>query len=201
MSWQYVSDSLHEGRVLRQELRLDSHQPTWGDIIEGWRRDPTFRDFFIQMLATAPFPAYYFETPPLGEAALAMPFEFALIDSTLLAGVDAEPHVFESHFDGPAMRDGITVFDNLGGDAVLIAPCPTGPLPAYAHLAAFARLAPPEQQHALWKRVAETINQRLKLREPLWLSTAGQGVFWLHVRLDRYPKYYNYQPYRQARSS
>jgi hypothetical protein len=34
--------------------------------------------------------------------------------------------------------------------------------------------------------------------QPLWLSTAGTGIFWLHVRLDSRPKYYTYQPYRES---
>ncbi len=32
---------------------------------------------------------------------------------------------------------------------------------------------------------------------PVWLSTAGAGVSWLHVRLDTRPKYYHHGPYRQ----
>ena len=32
---------------------------------------------------------------------------------------------------------------------------------------------------------------------PVWLSTAGAGVSWLHVRLDDRPKYYGCGPYRQ----
>ena len=198
MIWQYVSDSLQEGRVRRHSLHRDSKESTWGDVIYGWRCDPEFRDYFIQALATAPFPAYYFETPPLTKASLHSPFEFVLVDSGLLAGVGPEPEIFASYFDGPAASDGITVFPNLGGDAWLVAPCPEGPPEAYAHLAAFSRGAPRMQQHALWKRVAETMTEQLHLQEPLWLSTAGQGVFWLHVRLDRYPKYYNHAPYRHA---
>jgi hypothetical protein len=31
---------------------------------------------------------------------------------------------------------------------------------------------------------------------PIWLSTAGDGIAWLHVRLDSRPKYYSYGPYR-----
>ena len=31
----------------------------------------------------------------------------------------------------------------------------------------------------------------------LWLSTAGLGVYWLHLRLDTRPKYYSFQPYRK----
>lgn len=198
MNWQYVSDSLHEGRVLRHTLRRDSHEPTWSDVIDGWRRDPEFREFFIRMLASAPFPAFYFETPAVSAATLDCPFEFVLVNSGLLADVDPEPQVFRTHLESPTAREGIAVFPNLGGDAWLVAPCPEGPPEAYAHLAVFCRRAPRPQQHALWIRVAETMTEQLDLKEPLWLSTAGQGVFWLHVRLDRYPKYYNHAPYRHA---
>jgi hypothetical protein len=32
----------------------------------------------------------------------------------------------------------------------------------------------------------------------LWLSTAGMGVSWLHVRLDSSLKYYGYKPFKQT---
>ena len=35
--------------------------------------------------------------------------------------------------------------------------------------------------------------------QPIWLSTAGMGVPWLHVRLDSRPKYYAFGPYRDDR--
>ena len=31
---------------------------------------------------------------------------------------------------------------------------------------------------------------------PVWLSTAGMGIAWLHIRLDDRPKYYGYREYR-----
>jgi hypothetical protein len=31
-----------------------------------------------------------------------------------------------------------------------------------------------------------------------WISTSGLGVPWVHVRLDSYPKYYQYRPYAQG---
>lgn len=37
---------------------------------------------------------------------------------------------------------------------------------------------------------------RLGVR-PVWLSTAGMGVSWLHVRLDARPKYYGFAAYRE----
>ena len=32
---------------------------------------------------------------------------------------------------------------------------------------------------------------------PVWLSTSGMGVPWLHMRLDQVPKYYTYEPFAQ----
>ena len=45
--------------------------------------------------------------------------------------------------------------------------------------------------------VGGAVQRRLGTK-PVWLSTAGAGVSWLHVRLDDRPKYYGYAPYRQA---
>ena len=83
------------------------------------------------------------------------------------------------------------------GDATLVVPSPRGPDAAYGHLAAFVRGASEAQNHALWEAVGEAVEERLNQR-PLWLSTAGGGVSWLHVRLDARPKYYAYRPYAEA---
>ena len=42
-----------------------------------------------------------------------------------------------------------------------------------------------------------TLSGRIQDR-PLWLSVAGGGVPWLHVRIDDRPKYYRYDSYRTA---
>ena len=38
----------------------------------------------------------------------------------------------------------------------------------------------------------------ITVRVHLWVSTSGLGVYWLHVRLDSYPKYYQHAPYKNA---
>jgi hypothetical protein len=35
------------------------------------------------------------------------------------------------------------------------------------------------------------------LAAPVWLSTSGLGIYWLHFRLDTVPKYYTYAPYKR----
>ena len=64
-------------------------------------------------------------------------------------------------------------------------------------LAAFLRGAPKLQIQATWKAAASALRQTLGTR-PTWLSTSGLGVPWVHLRLDRFPKYYQFDPYRTA---
>jgi hypothetical protein len=120
---------------------------------------------------------------------------FVLLDSPGLAR-RPDPEAFAEHFGG-APEAGVVVFPNRGGDAIMVVPCPKARPSAYGHLAAFVREAPESQRHALWQSVGEAMARRLGAK-PVWLSTAGAGVSWLHVRLDDRPKYYGFGPYRQA---
>jgi hypothetical protein len=168
---------------------------SFAEVITQWQKEAAFRNFFISLLAEAPYQAFFWETPPVTSQTLYHPFEFVLIDSPALANVEAEAHYFAEHF-----KEGtdVVTFPNLGKDALLVVPCPVARLSAYPHLAAFVRHAPPPQIHALWQAVGNAMEQLLG-SSPLWLSTSGLGVYWLHVRLDARPKYYQYQPYKVNR--
>lgn len=167
---------------------------TYANVLQYWQTDARFRSYFNAFLAGGPYKAFRWETPPITAATVNRRFEFVLHDSPeLITSPDAK--AFAEHFveDG-----GVVEFANLRKDAILIVPCPGEPLSAYAHLGAFARYAPEAQQHALWQRVGEAMQRRLG-DKPVWLSIAGAGVAWLHVRLDDRPKYYGYAPYRDAK--
>ncbi|CAB9517802.1 expressed unknown protein [Seminavis robusta] len=153
------------------------------------------------VLANAPFRAVYFELPPVTHQSVAeQPFEFVLLEAASLT--KRKPR-FRS-FQDPCERAQISdpygcVFPNLSGDAVLIVPKPqeNGSGKHYTHLANFVRQAPPAQVDALWKLVATAYqSQWEQSANTVWLSTAGNGVPWLHFRLDRAPKYYRYNPYK-----
>ena len=103
----------------------------------------------------------------------------------------ADRDTLQAYFSSAAA---IATFPNLGGDATLVVPTPRADDSAYGHIAAFVRNAPTDQQHELWKAVADAMAANLADR-PLWLSTAGAGVAWLHVRLDQRPKYYQHRPF------
>jgi hypothetical protein len=164
------------------------------EVLRRWQVDPVFRVFFMALLAEAPFSAFRWETPPITAASAGRPFEFVLLDSPELLS-QADPAAFVEHFGVPAESEDVVSFPNLNHDAILVVPCPLGPVSAYGHLAAFLRAAPDAQKHALWRVVGELMERRLG-STPVWLSTAGAGVPWLHVRLDKRPKYYGHAPYR-----
>jgi hypothetical protein len=106
--------------------------------------------------------------------------------------VDTE--AFAEHFRHD--REVVT-FGNLGGDALLVVPCPEAGGTDFSHLASFTKTASPSLQQALWTEVGHALESRIGERT-IWLSTAGHGVAWLHVRLDSRPKYYSYEPYRKS---
>jgi hypothetical protein len=187
-------EELTGGRGLRFALDVGSHPASFADVIAGWRDDRDFRSFFNSLLADAPYAAVRWETPGVTAATLSRPFEFVVLDSPELMR-RADPAAFARHF-GHARPEAVT-FPNLGGDALMVVPCPADPPADCAHLADFARLAPESQRQALWRAVGEAMAHRVDAR-PVWLNTAGTGVPWLHVRLDDRPKYYEFAPYRQA---
>lgn len=186
-------DELGEARGLK--VRIDDHDVTlrYSEVIDLWERNGEFRSFFLALLSAVPFAAFRWETPPVTEASADRPFEFVVLDSPQLA-TRSDPRAFAAQLANVAAEGEVAVFSNLGNDATLIVPLAAGPTEAYGHLAAFARGAPPRQQHAFWQRVGQTMNEQL-FDAPIWLNTAGAGVPWLHVRLDSKPKYYGHAPY------
>jgi len=191
--WTSRSEQLAKHGAIRIRMELDSVPVTYADVLSRWQNEEDFRSFFIRLLSDSPFSAFRWETPPITTATASRPFEFVLLDSPGLAN-SPDPDAFAEHFRGE-IQDGVVEFSNLGKDAILIVPCPIGPHVTYSHLGAFVRQAPEPQIHALWKMVGAAMERRLSAK-PVWLSTAGAGVSWLHVRLDDRPKYYGYGPYR-----
>ena len=192
--WTYRSEQLGSSREYRIAIDANTTPITYYDALLLWQVDAGFRSFFNGLLASSPFAEFRWETPPVAAATVNQPFEFLLIESPGLARTPDDT-AFREHFRSQA-KESVVQFSNLGKDAVLIVPCPIGPSSAYGHLAAFVREAPESQQHALWNLVGASMKLRLNTN-PVWLSTAGAGVPWLHVRMDDQPKYYGYAPYRK----
>ena len=193
--WSSIIEDLNPGRLQKISIFCNSKRVTYSEVIELWQQDVNFRSFFIALLESTPFPAYFWETPPITITTATREFEFVLVDSPSLAKAISEPYPFRQYFSKASHDSEIITFPNLGNDALLVVPCPTAKISAYAHIASFIREAPSSQKHALLQTVGTMLNQRLN-QHPIWVSTSGLGVFWLHIRLDSYPKYYNFNPYK-----
>lgn len=132
------------------------------------------------------------------------PFMFVLIDAPSLHDFGSnggDSFAFAEHFREPGDSAGVA-FDNLGRDARLIAPRPPRGAcgSSHAHLAKFVREAPEEDIRDTLIMVAQEYMKRLRAASPhpVWLSTSGLGVAWLHFRLDSSPKYYQFGPFTKA---
>ncbi|MCY1022223.1 DUF6940 family protein [Pyxidicoccus sp. MSG2] len=182
-------------RTTRYRLVEDGAPVSWGRFAALVRESTEARDLLTRTLAESPLEAFFWETPAVSAATREQPFEMVLVDAPALRTVGAGPEPFAAHLTpGPAP---VRSFGNLGGDARLVVPCELGPRHAYAHLARFVREAPEAQTRALWSAVGSEVEVWWASRAaPVWVSTSGLGVSWLHVRLDARPKYYSHAPYR-----
>lgn len=188
--FEYQDEILAEDRSIKYYINCKGERVSFRQFIDLLQGDNTFRSFFIELLSEVSFRAYHWETPPVTANTEDQVFEFVVTRSP---GIDLPPSIgpFAQYFTGD---NPVAVFDNLGGDAKLVAPAPTDPQKNYSHISAFTEQAPLEQQHAFWQRVGQATEAELS-DQPLWLNTAGGGVSWLHVRLDSAPKYYRHRPY------
>jgi hypothetical protein len=192
--WSVVSETGSDRRLVRFVLDSGGAPLRFSDVLGLMRDSAPFREFFSVELASAPFRAFRWETPPVTAASVDRAFECVLIDSPDLSD-SADALAFSRHFDRSPSED-VVVFPNLAHDATLVVPRPIASPAAYPHLAAFLRAAPSRQQHALWAAVGGAMAQQIG-SDPIWLNTAGGGVPWLHVRVDTSPKYYRHGPYRR----
>ena len=190
-------------RKTRFSASPDGDPLTYREVLRLWRADRAFRDVFLRALADEPHAAFFYETPPVTRDTLDRPYEHVITDAPALVSLPPEPHPFREHLeDARARGEPVAVFLNLGGDATLVAPVDDASASpsasACAHLADFVRGADVDARHALLRATAEVVEARVG-DSPTWVSTNGAGVSWLHVRIDRRPKYYVHEPYRRYR--
>ena len=189
--WTVQRDYLKPAKTLRLRFYAGDECLSYADFLRVLAEDASFRELVQEEMRAAPFVAFRWETPPLTDTNIDQLFECLLHDSPGL-DVRADPTDFETYFE-PDVE--VVSFVNLGADALLIVPCPISKSANYSHIGAFHRTAPRSQQHAFWIAVSQAVLKRIG-SQPLWLSTAGGGVDWLHMRLDERPKYYRHLPWR-----
>ena len=191
--WTSRMENLPGHSGLKFFINHNGEPASYADVIMAWQNEQDFRTLFNSLLANTQYAAFRWETPLVTIDTQNRAFEFVVLNDPGLAR-PVDIYTFSEHFNKSSGRD-ILAFPNLGRDAILIVPQITGDAAAYGHLGAFVRQAPKNQQQELWRVVGEAMSRRIGAK-PVWLNTAGDGVAWLHIRLDDRPKYYAFAPYR-----
>jgi hypothetical protein len=181
-------------QTTKATLSDDSRALSFREVIQLWQENAQFREYFTTLICQSPFDAFFWETPPVTKQTLDRAFEFVLVEGTSLSQLEPDHSPFASHFASRPSEEVLT-FPNLGGDAILVVPAPLADECTYTHLARFLREGPRSQVEAFWRSVGLAMQASIS-SAPTWLSTAGMGVSWLHLRLDSRPKYYRYEPYK-----
>ena len=194
-----ATETVEPSRVIRYRLLFGGQNVSYLRVVELWESSHEFQDFFTSLLAKSEFSGFRWEAPCLSTSLADRPFEFVLVNTPAFATRKTDRRSFADHFSTGDDK-GVVSFQNLGGDATLVVPSPRTDADIYGHLAGFVRGAPESQQRSLWKVLGQSIRTNLT-DSPIWISTAGGGVAWLHVRIDRSPKYYTYAPYRSSQST
>lgn len=179
-------------RITKYHLTENDKILSFREVINLMQNSLKFRQFFTSVLQESPYEAYFWEVKSLTKNQLDDNFEFVLVDEDVFTRLHPQRKYFEKYFK---KGKPVVAFPNLGGDAQLIAPTNIVEDEYYTHLATFVRNAPEGQVEQFWKTVGEEY-EALIGDVPRWLSTSGLGVYWLHVRVDTRPKYYQYQPYK-----
>jgi hypothetical protein len=190
--WRARKSSLDSGTERWRLLADGGDELSFREVFQHWRTDGNFRAFWSQSLGEVPFDSHCWECPAVNSANLERAFECVFVSSPLLAGLPPDPGPFAEYFRPDCS---VVTFESLGKDALLVAPCPGMQDEDFSDLASFVATASDERASAFWMAVGEALEKRIGTR-PTWLSTAGLGVPWLHVRLDTRPKYYRHAPYR-----
>ena len=191
MNYSFQPSRLND-HTLKFKILADQSQLSYREVIELLIHSNAFKSKLTQVLCQLEFEGFFWEVKPVTQQQINNAFEFVVVQGNLLSRLKADSSHFQAYFTKDAR---VVSFYNLGRDAKLVVPCALGQSTNYAHLANFLRTGEERQIQEFWTEVGKNYKEMIG-EEKLWLSTAGLGVHWLHIRLDKRPKYYRHKPYK-----
>lgn len=190
MNVEFVEASLGE------EIHIHGAPLRWSQFQRHLVESAPLRAALTRRLREDSKTAFYFECSPRFEGSDSV-FRFVLVPAPALASREVDTRTFAQHF---ASGSGLCrTFANLRGDSTLVVPAPEQRDESFGHLASWLRAASDLQADAVWSAVGAAIGAWRS--GPLWLSTSGGGVAWVHFRLDPRPKYYKHAALRSLTPS
>ena len=189
--------SKETGKGTRYQFTEGSAPVSYSRAMDLLQTSEDFRDLIKALIAPSARAVFWEVAPVKRDSYHTQLFEFIINPAKSLDTVTEDKGTFSDYFE-QSSDSHVAVFPNLGRDAVLIAPCPS-PTVNSAHFASFLNTASAEQIHELFKTIGSEVAKRISTQDrTVWVSTSGLGVYWLHVRLDSYPKYYTHSAYKNG---
>lgn len=176
---------------------LEDGQPlSFAQVIEGWRDNVVFREFYWATLLKHGENGCFWEHPKLNKSTVDQPYECVITQTDAFSKRTANFRPF-ARAVSPGKR--ISIFPNLSGEALLVVPNQSDEISFNGRdLISFHQTAPIDLVHDLWKNIGRETAKAIAADAPFqYLSTHGLGVLWLHIRLEQSPKYYHHRPYKR----
>jgi hypothetical protein len=179
-------------KITKYYIEVGGKRIRFSDVIEFLTTSDDFIIQFNNILKASNFSSYFWEVKPVLKHSLQNPFEFVLVESKRLEQISADKRAFGAYF---TKGKPVVHFSNLRNDAELIVPSPISNQTDYSQISRFVRTAEDKQIVDFWKKVGQIYFKSIGDQKK-WLSTSGLGVYWLHVRVDNRPKYYQFSEYK-----
>lgn len=178
----------------RFQFTRNGSNVSFEEMFQLWQ-SPQDIQHYLSGIKSLGFDQFYWEHPALTKKQLHLPYECMVLKTDHFNRRTIDTASFSTYLQKDNL---VAVFDNLGRNARLVVPTLKSNREHYKHLGAFLKSAPEEQVKALFHAIGKTITEELNNGKTIWLSTAGLGVIWLHIRLDTTPKYYKTKTYKDA---
>ena len=193
-----ATDEALQSDTVRITFSDDGGTLSFRQVFDLLQSSEEFADTITEALVRSPFGGFFWEVHPVTTRTQDHTFECVIVHGSILTRLRPDASAFSEHFDVLEANRTVTTFRNLGGDATLVVPAPLRrSIGHYAHLASFLREGEGDQIREFWRAVGTACLAQIS-ESPFWLSTAGLGVSWLHLRLDSRPKYYRHPTYKSA---
>lgn len=193
MSFTYQKTPLNDYDGYQLRFFNDHQCLSVAEVFSYLLDQPEFSRCFTQALLANDYLAVRWECRGIDKRRMPNPFECVVLhDPTLHRPADLS--AFRAYLPTTAF-DEVAVFRNLSGEALLVVPGQGTQGSDFSHLKQFLLTASTSHIQLLLQNLAKHVLQELG-DTPIYPNTAGDAVPWLHCRIDRFPKYYGYLPYR-----
>ncbi len=164
------------------------------EFFQNLSKSKEFRNDLIQKFKDSKYENVLWEFPPYSSSTKNNKAEFVIIGSAIFP--PSNPQAFADQFNETnEINKSVVVFDNISGDCKLISPVPDIMNDKYmGHIMSQIKYGNTDTTHQLLKTLGDIVSA-YNNDKPLYVSTHGYGVPWLHLRLCDKPKYYHQKEY------